>query len=258
MTVQVTAPAPITTRPVVVVNGVTGATGPSGGPTGPTGATGAFSTGSTGPTGPIGTGPTGPTGPQGQTGPVGFTGPASVGSQGPTGATGPTGYTGPIGTGPTGPTGVTGYTGPSGGPTGPTGGGGTGPTGPTGPSIVCGLEFEIGDLSTVLGVGHVLYFEVPFNMTVTEWTTLGDVTGSCVLDLRKCTYAQFDAGSTHPVAADSVVASAPPTISSATKGQSTTLTGWTTAWSAGDIVEIYVKSAGLLHMVCLSLRGTRS
>jgi hypothetical protein len=207
-----------------------------------------------------------------------MTGPASVGATGPTGPLGPTGITGPIGTGPTGPTGVTGYTGPSGGPTGPTGvtgatgptgpigtgptgaggPGSTGPTGPTGPSQVCGLEFEIGDNVNVIPTGHALYFEVPFAMTVTEWTILGDQSGSIVLDLRKCTYAQFDAGSTHPVSGDSIVASAPPLISGATKNQSTTLTGWTTSWSAGDIIELYVTSAATLTQAAVSIRGTRA
>jgi hypothetical protein len=104
-----------------------------------------------------------------------------------------------------------------------------------------------------------LYFEVPFNVVITEWTLLGDTAGNIAIDLRKCTYAQFDAGATHPVAGDSVVASAPPVISgSTTKGQSTTLTGWTTSWSAGDLVEIYVSSVSALHVATLSLRGTRA
>lgn len=278
MTVEVTTPAPIMTRPVVVVGGPTGPSGAAGGPTGATGPSGANATGSTGPTGPLGTGPTGNTGPTGVTGPGGMTGPASVGATGPTGPGGPTGTTGPIGTGPTGPTGVTGNTGPSGGPTGPTGvtgptgytgpigtgptgpvgAGGTGPTGPTGPSQVAGLEFEIGDGLNVIPTGHAMYFEVPFNFVVTEWTILGNQSGSVVFDLRKCTYAQFDAGSTHPVSGDSVVASLPPLISGATKNQSTTLTGWTTSWSAGDIVEIYVNSAATLTQATLSIRGTRA
>lgn len=280
MTVEVTSPAPIMTRPVVVTNGPTGPSGPAGGPTGATGPTGASPTGSTGATGPLGTGPTGMTGATGPIGPVGMTGPFAAGATGPTGAASTVvGPTGPLGTGPTGPTGVTGYTGPNGGPTGPTGvtgptGGGTGPTGytgptgsassavgptgPTGPSQISGMEFEFGDGANTISTGIVLFFEVPFAVNITEWTLLGDQSGSIVLDLRKCTYAQFDAGSTHPVSGDSVVASAPPLISGATKNQSTTLTGWTTTWSAGDIVAIYVSSVATLKKVTLSLRGTRT
>ncbi len=82
MTVTVNTPSPVSSRPVVVVRGVTGPTGPGVGDTGPTGPTGR-----TGPTGALGTGPTGHTGATsatGPTGPTGLTGPA--GDRGPTGA----------------------------------------------------------------------------------------------------------------------------------------------------------------------------
>ena len=64
-----------------------------------------------------------------------------------------------------------------------------------------------------------------------------------VVDVWKCTYSQFDAGGTHPVSGDKITASAPPTISSATKSQDSTLTGWTTAFAAGDILAFNVNSA---------------
>jgi len=89
-------PAPVYTRPVVMVGGPTGPTGPLPGPTGSTGPTGvgAFTgpTGIRGATGSTGAGSlvTGPTGRTGWTGPPG--------SLGATGWTGPTGGTGPTGT----------------------------------------------------------------------------------------------------------------------------------------------------------------
>lgn len=82
MTVTVNTPSPVSSRPVVVIRGVTGPTGPGVGSTGPTGPTGR-----TGPTGALGTGPTGATGRTGAaggTGPTGLTGPA--GDIGHTGA----------------------------------------------------------------------------------------------------------------------------------------------------------------------------
>jgi hypothetical protein len=98
MVTQSGIPAPIMSRPVVVVGGPTG---PSNGPTGSTGPVG--STGGTGPTGALGllggTGPTGSTGPQGVgafTGPTGMTGPPGVGM--PSTIPGPTGPDGPAGT----------------------------------------------------------------------------------------------------------------------------------------------------------------
>jgi hypothetical protein len=97
MTSYVQGPAPVYTRPVVVV---VGPTGPSGGPTGPSGPTGV--PGVTGPQGIVGY-----TGPQGATGPIAF-------FTGPSGAVGLTGPPGSSVTGPTGPvSGVAGPTGPS-------------------------------------------------------------------------------------------------------------------------------------------------
>lgn len=97
MTVNVEGPAPVYTRPVVVVPGATGPTGPVGGPTGPSGPTGIQ-----GPTGNVGfTGPLGPTGQPGiftgPTGPGGLTGPPGTGATGARGQTGPQGVTGPTG-----------------------------------------------------------------------------------------------------------------------------------------------------------------
>jgi hypothetical protein len=94
MVASVYGPAPIFSRPIVVVNGPTGPTGSNIAPTGPTGPTGPNQTGATGPIGK--TGSTGAnstvTGPTGRTG---FTGPP--GSIGQTGVTGATGARGPAG-----------------------------------------------------------------------------------------------------------------------------------------------------------------
>jgi len=62
-------------------------------------------------------------------------------------------------------------------------------------------------------------------------TTISATTfyGDAVIDLWKDTYANFP-----PTSADTITASARPTLSSAVKGQSSTLTGWTTAVAAGD------------------------
>jgi hypothetical protein len=43
------------------------------------------------------------------------------------------------------------------------------------------------------------YLVVPFVCTIVEARLLANASGSVVLDVFKCTYAQFDAGATHPV-----------------------------------------------------------
>jgi hypothetical protein len=79
---------------------------------------------------------------------------------------------------------------------------------------------------------------VPFAAEITAVTLLADQSGSIAFDIWKDTYANFP-----PVVGDSIVASAPPTISTATKAQDTTLTGWTTTLAAGDILRFYVDGA---------------
>lgn len=258
MTVTVNKPSPVAALPVVVGLGVTGPTGPSGGPTGATGVTG-----NTGPTGAAATGVTGNTGP---TGVIGLTGPTGhTGSTGPAnGPTGPAGGPGPTGnsstvTGPTGPAG--GPTGSAGttGPTGPTGfNGTTGGTGPTGPSITSAIEFIFDDGTGVaLTSGLKGYLEVPFACTIVEATMLGDQSGSVIADIFKCSYANFLPG-THPIAADKITSSTPPTIASGVKAQDATLTSWTVAISAGDILGFNINSASTITRVTLSLKVNRT
>jgi hypothetical protein len=95
-------------------------------------------------------------------------------------------------------------------------------------------------------------------MTINQVTMLLDQTGSIVVDIWKCTYAQFDSGATHPVAADSITASDTPTISSNTKMQDSTLTGWNTAIPAGSVLAFNVKSIATAQRCTVTLKTTRS
>jgi hypothetical protein len=94
---------------------------------------------------------------------------------------------------------------------------------------------------------------IPFACTITEWTLMGDQSGSIVVDIWKDTYANFP-----PVVGDSITASAKPTISGATKGQSSTLTGWTTSVAAGDTLRFNVDSITSLTRCTLGLKVTRT
>jgi hypothetical protein len=98
-----------------------------------------------------------------------------------------------------------------------------------------------------------IYREMPFSGVITSARMYGDVSGSAVVDVWKCTYAEFDGGATHPVDGDSITASAPPTISSSTKSQDTTLTGWTTEFSKGDILAINLDSISTITKLTLIL-----
>lgn len=95
--------------------------------------------------------------------------------------------------------------------------------------------------------------EIPFACTINQVTLLADQSGSVVIDIWKDTYANFP-----PTDADSITASAPPTISTAIKSQDATLTGWTTSISAGDILRFNVDSVTSIQRVTLSLKITRT
>jgi hypothetical protein len=91
--------------------------------------------------------------------------------------------------------------------------------------------------------------EIPFDCTIQRVTMLADQTGSIVVDIWKDTYSNFP-----PVDADSITASAPPTISSSTKSQDSTLTGWTTAITSGNILRFNVDSCTSITRVCISMQ----
>jgi hypothetical protein len=84
----------------------------------------------------------------------------------------------------------------------------TGSTGATGPSQVSAIEFIIDGGGSVPTTGLKGYVEVPFACTINVSTLLGNAaSGSAVVDIFKCSYANFDV-TTHPQAADKITASA--------------------------------------------------
>lgn len=96
-------------------------------------------------------------------------------------------------------------------------------------------------------------FRVPANCTITGVTAMADQTGSIVVDIWKDTLANFP-----PTDADSITASAQVTISSDTDSEDTTLTGWTTSLSQGDILRFNVDSASTITRLTIELRVTKS
>jgi hypothetical protein len=95
--------------------------------------------------------------------------------------------------------------------------------------------------------------EIPIGVTLTAVRMLADQSGSIVVDIWKDTYANFP-----PTDADSITAAAPPTISTATKSEDTSLTGWTTSVTAGDILRFNVDSVTTIERVTISIRFTKA
>ena len=89
--------------------------------------------------------------------------------------------------------------------------------------------------------------ELPWAYVVEGWALYADQAGSAVVDLRAAaSYAAFPT-------ATSICASAKPTLSSAQKATSTTLTGWTTALPRGTVLRPVLDSASTVTRVSLTL-----
>jgi hypothetical protein len=90
---------------------------------------------------------------------------------------------------------------------------------------------------------------VPYACTIQSVVLLADQTGSIVVDIWKDTYANYP-----PTIADTITASALPTISSALKSSDTTLTGWTTSIAAGDTLRFNINSVTSITRLVLTLK----
>jgi len=126
---------------------------------------------------------------------------------------------------------------------GPAGGAGSGDT--VG-QFIAGWD---GGLSNLVS-GKDQDIVAPYTGTLTGWTMLADTTGSAVVDVATDTYAGFPTFT-------SIVASAPPTISGAAKAQSSTLTGWTLAVTAGDVLRFTLSSVSGLRRLLVVLGYSR-
>jgi len=85
------------------------------------------------------------------------------------------------------------------------------------------------------------YLTVPFDGNLNSATMLSNATGTVVMDVYKCTFAQFDPPTT-PNAGNSIVGGSQPTITASTKATINT-SGWTTNFSEGDVIAFVLVSA---------------
>lgn len=113
------------------------------------------------------------------------------------------------------------------------------------------ITFVIDGGGSAITTGVKGDLEIPFGCTIVAATLLADQSGSIVIDIWKDTYANYP-----PTVDDTITASAKPTISTATKSQDTTLTGWTTSITAGDTLRFNVDSVTTITRVTLSLKVT--
>jgi len=112
------------------------------------------------------------------------------------------------------------------------------------PKTVIGAVIDGGGIALATGAKSA-YVSVPFNCTIVKWRLLADVAGAAVVDIWKDTYANYP-----PVNADSMTASAKPTISATNpKAESTSVSTWaggTAQMSEGDILEFEIESCATI------------
>lgn len=117
------------------------------------------------------------------------------------------------------------------------------------------IGITIDGAGAVITTGTKGFVYAPRACTITAVTVLSTdaavLTGSIVVDIWKAAYASYP-----PTVANTITASAKPTISSAIKSQDTTLTGWTTNISAGDVLGFHVDSVATVTRVTLQLTVT--
>ncbi len=118
---------------------------------------------------------------------------------------------------------------------------------------VATITFIIDGGGSAITTGQKGHIEVPFACTINRNTMLADQSGSIVVDIWKAAYGSFP-----PADGNSITAAAVPTISGATKSQDSTLSGWTTAIAAGDILAFNVDSVTDIKRLTLSLKATKT
>lgn len=115
------------------------------------------------------------------------------------------------------------------------------------------IVFVIDGGGSTITTGAKGDLSIPFACTITGQRVLLDQSGSIVIDIWKDTYANFP-----PTVADTITASAKPTISSATKTEDTTLTGWTKTIAAGDTLRFNVDSVTTAQRATITLKARKT
>ena len=111
------------------------------------------------------------------------------------------------------------------------------------------IEFVIDGGGEAITTGEKGHLRIPFKCQILSATLLADQSGSIKVDIWKDTYANFP-----PTDADTICGANEPEISATTKDEDTTLTSWTTAINAGDILAFNVDSVATVERVTLILK----
>jgi hypothetical protein len=120
------------------------------------------------------------------------------------------------------------------------------------PPRIGAVGIVIDGAGAVITTGVKGFLRVPFAGTITGVTVLSTdaaaSAGSIVIDIWKDTFANYP-----PTVADTITASAKPTLTTANKSEDVTLTGWNKTIAAGDVLGFNVTSVATVTRVALTL-----
>lgn len=109
------------------------------------------------------------------------------------------------------------------------------------------ISFTFDGGGSALTSGKVAYLAtIPYAGTITAWDIVADQSGSAVIDVWKANAAV-------PTVANTITASAKPTISSAQSAFGGAITGWTTSVAAGDVFGAHLDSCSTVTSVTLTI-----
>lgn len=114
------------------------------------------------------------------------------------------------------------------------------------------IVFEFDGNGSVLSTNAKKDRRLPYDVTIVGWDLLADQTGTIVIDLWLDQYGNYP-----PDSADKITGSSPPTISLANKATASSVTGWTTAMSEGNVLRANINSVSTITRATLILRVTR-
>ena len=109
---------------------------------------------------------------------------------------------------------------------------------PSGAPVVRSIGITIDGRGSAITTGVKGVKTIPFACTITSWEITSLESGSLVIDAWKDAKTNGT-----PTVADTITASAKPTLSAATNASSSSLPGWTTSVAANDIIVFNVDSA---------------
>ena len=115
------------------------------------------------------------------------------------------------------------------------------------------IVYVIDGGGSVITTGVKGDLSIPFACTITGVRTLLDISGNLVVDIWKTTYANYP-----PVVANTITASADPTVTQNTKSEDTTLTGWTKTIAAGDVIRFNVDSVANATRATITLKAVKT